>query len=107
LAQRFDIDLGIDPRGVRMPMTEQLPDLAQGSAFAQHLGGQAMAKLVRAFGGRIDPSALQCMPNDRADTSNTDKATRWGASAHKHTSITTMWAPLVQVSSDRFADIGR
>ena len=48
-------------------MTEQITDLAERSASAQHLRGQPMAKLMRSQGGGIDAAALQAMPHDRPD----------------------------------------
>ena len=55
-------------------MTQHLADLAERGAVAQHLGGQSMAKLMGARGGRIDAGALERMPNDRSNATGTAKA---------------------------------
>jgi hypothetical protein len=42
-----------------MAVTQYVADLSKRSTLAQHLGGQAMAKLVRAVSGCLDAGALE------------------------------------------------
>ena len=48
-------------------MTQQLTDLGQGSAVAQHRGGQPVAKRMCSFRGCIDAGAFDRMLDDRSN----------------------------------------
>ena len=53
-AQRFDIDLGVNPRGVRLTVTKDLPDFCERGPVPEQIGRQRMAKKVRAFVRRAE-----------------------------------------------------
>ena len=55
-------------------MTQHLANLAERSSMAQHLGSQSVAELMGTRCGRVDASALKCMPNDGAEATWSTKA---------------------------------
>ena len=65
-------------------MTQQLADLTERGAVAQHLRGQSMTELMGACGRGIDAGALECMPNDGSHAAGPTKP-RMGALARKNT----------------------
>ena len=55
-------------------MAQQLANFAQRGTLAQHLGGQAVTKLMGSFGGGINAGALERMPNDGSNATRSPKA---------------------------------
>ena len=65
-------------------MPQQLSNLAQRSALAQHLGGQSMAKLVCPFGRGVDAGTFERMPNQGANATRPAKGADRGFSAQEY-----------------------
>jgi hypothetical protein len=86
-------------------MPQQLSNLAQRSAFAEHLSGQSMTKLVRPFGCGVNAGTFKGMPNDGSNPARPEKGSdrRFGSQEY---APTTAGGPSVpQVSCDRSANL--
>ena len=86
-------------------MTQQLADLAERGAVAQHLGGQSMAKLMCSCGRGVNAGALKRMPNDRSNATWAAKAADRGFGAQKYAATVATWSSVPQIRGDRFADV--
>ena len=63
-AQQVQVDLRVDHRRLRAAMTQQLTDLSQRGALAQHLGGYRVPQQVGPMVGRIQSGARERTPHD-------------------------------------------
>ena len=57
-AKGRDVHLGIDLCRRRLPVTQQLTNLAQGRAAAKQIGGKGVPQQVRPFELGVQPGAL-------------------------------------------------
>jgi hypothetical protein len=90
--QRHKVDLGVDHRGLRVAMTQDLCDLAERGAVAEHLRGQRVAQQVRSLVGEsirarckarrtmqlmaLGPSSARTGARDRMNTLRMEHAGR-------------------------------
>jgi len=86
-------------------MTQHRPDFRQGIAVAQHLGGECVAKLMRAPGGRIDAGTFDGLENDPPDRTGALQITDRGACPQKDPPAGTWRSSVAEVGDDRLAHI--
>jgi hypothetical protein len=90
-----------------MVMPQQLTNLTERGAPAQHLAGQSVTKLMRAFGWCLNCGAFQRMLNNGSDTASTLEPAVWRFGAQKDAPTGALWSPTSQICGDRFANFWR
>ena len=63
-----DVHLGVDLCRRRLPVAQQLTNLAQGRAAAKQIGGKGVAQQVSPFELGVQPGTLESAPDDSTDS---------------------------------------
>jgi hypothetical protein len=88
-------------------MAQNLTNIGQGGALAQHLARQCMPELMRTLPRRIDAGPRESVPDDRQHRYRALEATNRCFCAQKYKSAGAGGAANSQVSGDCFANVGR
>ena len=88
-------------------MPEDFADFGQGGTVAQHISRQRVAKLMSALCRGLDTGMLECMPNDRSNSTLAQETTDGSFVAQKNATTRAARAPAAQVGRDCRADIAR
>lgn len=88
-------------------MAQNLTNIGQGSALAQHLARQCMPELMCPLPRRIDADPRESVPDDRQHRYRALEATNRCLCAQKYKSASAGGAANSQVSGDCFANLGR
>jgi hypothetical protein len=74
--------------------------------MAQHVGSQSVAKLMCSRSWGVDASALERVPNNGTDATCSAKAGDRRLRAQEYPAAGTMRSAVLQICSDRLADVG-
>ena len=88
-------------------MVQNLADLCQRSAVAEHMRGQTVAEQVCPFQRGIQPSPVQCTRDNSINSRGVAQAAVRRFRAQEHTAGTTAWTGLFQIGDDGLSDIFR
>jgi len=86
-------------------MPQQLSNLAQRSALAEHLSGQSMTKLVRPFGCGVNAGTFEGMSNDGSNRARPEKGTDRCFGTQEYAPTTADGPSVPQVSGGRSANL--
>src|SRR5262249_6713687 len=84
-AQRFDVDLGVNLRGVWLAMPQKLSDLGERRPLSQQVGGQGMTKQVCAVERRSQAGAFERPSDDAIDAGRAGETAQRCSYAKKKT----------------------
>jgi hypothetical protein len=86
-------------------MPQQLSNLAQRSALAEHLSSQSMTKLVRPFGSGVYACTFERMSNDGSNPTRPEKGADRRFGTQEYAPTATGGSSVPQVSGDRSANL--
>src|SRR3974377_721661 len=105
-AQRGQIDLRVDRCRLRAAMAQNLPNIGQGGALAQHLQRQCMPELMRTLPRRINAGPSWSVPDDRHHRYRALEATNRCFCAQKYKSAGAGGGANSQGNGGFFAHVG-
>ena len=105
--QRRKIDLRVDRGGLRAAVPQDLSDLVERGAAAQHLCGQRVAQQVRSLEGRFDASPSQGTAHQAADRAGAAQSASRRTAAEEQVADGALGTRLAQVVCDGRAHISR
>jgi hypothetical protein len=86
-------------------MPQQLSNLAQRSALAEHLSSQSMTKLVRPFGSSVNAGTFERMSNDGSNPTRPEKGSDRRFGTQEYTPTAACGPSVPQISGDRSANL--